>query len=95
MKRGKAAAGDEIEACFRQALAVARSQQTTLFELRASRSLVHLWLDQGKRADARHLLAPIEWSAIPGRPGGLVPWFREGLDTPDLIEASELSNELV
>src|SRR5262249_41034480 len=47
------------EACFQQALAVARRQQAKSFELRAAMSLARLWQAQGKRAAARALLAPI------------------------------------
>ena len=52
------------------------------FELRASMSLARLWRDQGKIADAQALLAPI------------YGWFTEGFDTPDLIEAKALLQEL-
>jgi hypothetical protein len=50
--------------------------------LRASVSLARLWRDQGKRADARDLLAPI------------YGWFTEGFDAPDLKGAKALLNEL-
>jgi predicted ATPase len=49
----------EAELCFRQGLAVARKQGATLWELRAAMSLGRLWLNQGKRPEARELLAPI------------------------------------
>jgi class 3 adenylate cyclase/predicted ATPase len=70
------------EACFRHALAVAREQGAKMWELRAARSLARLWGDQGRRSDARDLLAPI------------YGWFTEGFDTPDLIEAKELLDAL-
>jgi hypothetical protein len=41
-------------------------------------SLSRLWLQQGKRAAAQQLLAP------------LYGWFAEGFDTPDLQEAKVL-----
>jgi predicted ATPase len=68
----------EAEACFGQALAVAREQDARMWELRAATSLGRLWRDQGKRAEARDLLAPIHG------------WFSEGSDTPDLQRAKAL-----
>ena len=61
---------------------MARSQQAKSLELRAATSLSHLWLQQGKRAEARELLAPI------------YGWFTEGFDTADLQEAKALLEEL-
>jgi adenylate cyclase len=72
----------EAEGCFHQALTVARRQQAKSWELRASMSLARLWQRQGKRADARQLLAPI------------YDWFTEGFDTADLQEAKTLLEEL-
>ena len=72
----------EAEACFQQALAVARHQQAKSWELRAAMSLSRLWQRQGKRAAARELLAPI------------YGWFTEGFDTADLQEAKALLEEL-
>ncbi|MGC2201273.1 MAG: hypothetical protein WA633_14150 [Stellaceae bacterium] len=46
------------------------------------RSLAHLWRGQGKRAQARDLLAPV------------YTWFNEGFDTPDLKEAKALLDAL-
>jgi predicted ATPase len=77
-----AAQQGEAEACFQQALAVARSQQAKSWELRAAMSLVRLWQRQGKRAEARDLLAPI------------YNWFTEGFDTADLQEAKMLLEQL-
>jgi predicted ATPase len=59
------------DACFRQALEVARRQQAKSLELRTAMSLARLWQRQGKRTDARDLLAPI------------YGWFTEGFDTAD------------
>src|SRR5262249_44856715 len=59
----------QAEACFQQALTVARHQQAKSLELRAAMSLSRLWQQQGKRAEARELLAPI------------YSWFTEGFDT--------------
>jgi predicted ATPase len=49
----------EVEACFQQALDIARCQQAKSLELRAAMSLARLWQRQGKGAKARELLAPI------------------------------------
>jgi predicted ATPase len=72
----------QAEACFRQALSIARHQQAKSWELRAAASLARLWQQQGKRAEARALLAP------------LYDWFTEGLDTADLQEARALLETL-
>jgi predicted ATPase len=72
----------QAEACFQQALEVARRQQAKSLELRAALSLTHLWQQQGKRQEARDLLAPI------------YGWFTEGFDTADLRDAKELLEEL-
>ncbi|HEX6113924.1 MAG TPA: hypothetical protein VFZ10_16595, partial [Geminicoccaceae bacterium] len=72
----------EAEACFHQALAVARDQGAHLWELRAATSLARLWRDQGRRAEAHDLLAPI------------YGWFTEGFDTADLKDAKALLYEL-
>ena len=68
----------EIEVCFRQALSVAHRQQARSLELRAAMSLGRLWQRQGKRDEARQLLAEI------------FGWFTEGFDTTDLQEARAL-----
>src|SRR5262249_2725954 len=49
----------QAEACFQQALAIARRQQAKSWELRAAMSLSRLWQQQGKRTEARELLAPV------------------------------------
>ena len=72
----------QAEACFHQALAVARPQQARAWELRAAMSLSRLWQQQGKQAEARALLAPV------------YGWFTEGFDTADLQEAKALLEEL-
>jgi predicted ATPase len=68
----------EAERCFRQALEIARRQGAKSQELRAAMSLSRLWQHQGKRGEARELLAPI------------YGWFTEGFDTADLQEAKTL-----
>ena len=72
----------KAQAYFERALTVARSQQAKSWELRAAMSLARLWRDQGRRDDARDLLAPI------------YGWFTEGLGTLDLREARALLDEL-
>src|ERR1700730_14005425 len=67
---------------FERALAVARQQQAKSWELRAATSMARLWRDQGKRDEARDLLAPV------------YSWFTEGFDTLDLKEAKKLLDEL-
>jgi predicted ATPase len=73
---------EEAEACFQQALEVARRQEAKSLELRAAMSLARLWQYQGKRAAARELLAPV------------YGWFTEGFDTADLQEAKALLEAL-
>jgi predicted ATPase len=75
-------AEEEAEACFYQALAIARRQQAKSLELRAAMSLARLWQGQGKHVEARQLLAPI------------YGWFTEGFDTADLCEAKGLLEAL-
>jgi predicted ATPase len=74
--------GAKPEVYFARALSVARAQQAKSFELRATMSIARLWSEQGKRAEAHNLLAPIY-----GR-------FIEGFDTPDLKAAQVLLDEL-
>jgi predicted ATPase len=72
----------KAQANFERALAVARGQQARSWELRAATSMARLWRDQGKRNEARELLAPV------------YGWFTEGFDTLDLKEAKALLDEL-
>jgi len=76
--------GDRVsaEASYRDGIALARRQDGKLFELRASVSLAQLWRDRGKSTEARDLLAPV------------YAWFTEGFDTPDLVAAKALLDEL-
>ena len=71
----------QAEACFQQALDVARQQQAKSWELRAATSLARLWQSQGKRQDAYDLLGPV------------YAWFTEGFDTADLQDAKALLEE--
>ena len=72
----------KTEDSFRTALAIAREQGTRGYELRAATSLARLWLKQGRRDEARDLLAPLHGS------------FTEGFDTQDLKEAKALLDAL-
>ena len=77
-------ASDAVQAdlSFREAIEVARRQSAKSFELRATTSLARLTAKQGKRDEARAMLA-----AIYG-------WFTEGFDTKDLQDAKALLDEL-
>jgi predicted ATPase len=72
----------EAEACFLQAIEIARQQQAKSLELQAVTSLSRLWQSQGRKDEARQLLAEI------------YGWFTEGFDTKDLQEAKALLEEL-
>jgi predicted ATPase len=72
----------EAETWLQRALDVARRQEAKSLELRAATSLSRLWQQQGKRAEAHALLAPV------------YGWFTEGFDTADLQEAQVLLEAL-
>ena len=80
--RHQATMESEAEACFRQAIAVARCQGAKSLELRAVISLNRLWRQQGKKEHARQLLADV------------YSWFTEGFETKDLQEAKALLEEV-
>jgi predicted ATPase len=67
------------ERSYQQAIAVAKDQSAKMFELCASTRIARLWRDQGKRDEARDLLAPV------------YGWFTEGVDTLYLKEAKGYS----
>ena len=73
---------DEAEECLHQALEVSKSQSAKSLELRAAMSLARLWQKQGKAPEALELLS------------GIYGWFTEGFDTPDLVDAKALLEEL-
>jgi len=73
---------EHTEACFRQAIEVARRQSAKSWELRATTSLARLLAKEGNRTEARSLLAEI------------YGWFTEGFDTVDLKGAKALLDEL-
>jgi predicted ATPase len=70
------------EADFRDAITLARGMSAKAWELRAATSLARLWRDQGRRAEAHALLAPV------------YGWFTEGFDTADLKEAKALLDQI-
>jgi class 3 adenylate cyclase/predicted ATPase/ribosomal protein L40E len=72
----------EAEECFRKSIEIARQQEARSFELRAVTSLSRLWKQQGKKEQARQMLAEI------------YGWFSEGFDTKDLKEAKALIEQL-
>lgn len=82
-REGAGAGGrNDAEACFLQAIAIARRQGARSLELRAAMALSRLWRQQGKPAEARQMLAES------------YGWFTEGFDTADLKEARALFAEL-
>jgi tetratricopeptide (TPR) repeat protein len=70
------------EADFREAIALAQKMLAKAWELRAATSLARLLASQGRRDQARTMLAEI------------YNWFTEGFDTADLIDAKALLEEL-
>jgi predicted ATPase len=72
----------KAEAHFERSLEIACGQKTKSWELRAAMSMARLWRNQGKRDEARELLARV------------YGWFTEGFDTLDLREAKGLLDEL-
>jgi predicted ATPase len=66
----------------RAGVALVQNLQARGYELRAATSLARLWGEQGRRAEARELLAPV------------YGWFTEGFDTADLKDAAALLTEL-
>jgi tetratricopeptide (TPR) repeat protein len=72
----------DAERCFATAIDIARERSEKSLELRATASLSRLWNEQGKREEARRLLAEI------------YAWFTEGFDTSNLREAKALLDKL-
>jgi tetratricopeptide (TPR) repeat protein len=77
-----AAKSAEAESCFRQVIQIARGQSAKLWELRSTMSLARLLAKNGRRDEARAMLAEI------------YGWFTEGFDTADLKDAKVLLDEL-
>ena len=82
LRRVQGASASDVEACFARAIAITRTQGAKSLELRAARSLARLRCDQGRRSDARGLLAPI------------FCWFTEGFETTDLRATKAFLDEL-
>jgi predicted ATPase len=78
----KAGRHDEVEGCLEQALKAAQEQGARLLELRAAMSFSRVLQAQGRRNEARDLLAPV------------YTWFTEGLDTADLQQAKALLDQV-
>jgi predicted ATPase/DNA-binding winged helix-turn-helix (wHTH) protein len=79
---GRSPAEREAESCFLEAIEIARRQEGKSFELRAAMSLSGLWQRQGKIGQAHALLSEV------------YGWFTEGFDTPDLVDARGLLEQL-
>ena len=73
---------EEGQKSLLEALAAAQRRRMKSYELRAAMNLARLWGEQGRRAEAHELLAPI------------YGWFSEGLDTADLKDAKALLDAL-
>jgi predicted ATPase len=80
--RSRTQAEAEAETCFHRAIEIARQQGAKSLELRAVTSLTRLWEQQGKKQEARTILAEI------------YNWFTEVFDTADLKEAKALLETL-
>jgi predicted ATPase len=74
--------GAEAQSCFLRAIEIARRESARSWELRATTSLARLLAKQGKRDEARTMLAEI------------YGWFTEGFDTADLKDAKALLDQL-
>jgi predicted ATPase len=73
---------EEAQNCFQRAIEIARHQTAKSLELRSTTSLARLLDKQGRRDEARTILADI------------YNWFTEGFDTADLKDAKALLDEL-
>lgn len=71
------ASAAEVEASYRQAIALARQQQAKLWELRAALSLARLASDESQLTAACNQVAEV------------YNWFTEGRSSPDLLAAAE------
>ncbi|MCI0563629.1 MAG: hypothetical protein MN733_34585, partial [Nitrososphaera sp.] len=70
------------EQCFGEALEIARNQHAKMLELRAATSLAKLWQKRSQLVDAKRVLKSV------------YSGFTEGLETPDLIEAKKVLDQL-
>jgi predicted ATPase len=74
---------ERAESDFREAIMLAQKMSAKAWELRATMSLARLLAKQGRRDDARAMLANI------------YDWFTEGFDTADLKDAKALLDQLI
>jgi len=72
----------EAEKCYRESIAIAKSQSAKWWELRATTSLARLLRDTSRRDEGRAMLTEV------------YNWFTEGFDTADLKDAKALLDEL-
>ena len=72
----------ELSTAFNARSDTARKRKAKSLELRAIMSLARLFSSQGRRDEARSMLAEI------------YGWFTEGFDTADVKDAKELLEEL-
>jgi tetratricopeptide (TPR) repeat protein len=73
---------EEATTCFRKAIEISRKQSAKSWELRVTMCLARLLKNQGRRDEARSMLADI------------YNWFTEGFDTADLKDAKALLVQL-
>jgi hypothetical protein len=73
---------EEAQSALEEAIRIAQRQQAKSYELRAVTSLARFWGKEGRRVEARELLAPV------------YGWFTEGFGTADLKEAKALLDAL-
>ena len=67
---------------FKHAIEIATDQGAKMLELRASVARARLCADHGERQKAFDMLSPI------------YGWFAQGFETPDLLQARTLLDEL-
>lgn len=72
----------EVEACYQQAINMARRQGAKTLELRATTNLARLWQGQERLVEARQALAEV------------YSCFTEGFGTADLLDAKALLEKL-
>ena len=68
----------EAEDCYRNAITLARAQESKTWELRATMSLTRLLLASHRKTEGQKQLREI------------CGWFGEGFDTPDFQQATAL-----
>jgi len=78
----RGSADPEVAASLETALTIARQQDAKGWEIGAATDLAQLWAEQGRRAEAYALLAPV------------YGWFTQGFETADLKDAKALLTDL-